>query len=632
MKITIHRGSHQIGGCVTEYEHEGLRLFVDYGEELPGGPKTGELQVEGLTHGDLSKSALLITHYHGDHVGCITELPDSLPIYMSAVGRDIQQFASEHLSSVNEKQKRMAERLKLVNTFTPGTEFSFAPFTIMPIVMDHSAFDASAFKITADHVSVFHTGDFRTHGFRSGTLPKVIEKFVGSVYYVVCEGTNIAHPDATSRSERELQSEFEEVFREHKNNIVYLSSTNIDRLFALYHAAARARRPFIVSPYQKKIMDKVIGRDPIWGKSRKYKYSEQYEPLVLQYEEDGEFRVSDKFQYLLEQNGCVMIAQANDRFDHLIERLPGDTQKYLSMWKGYLKEGTDAYNPRLAQSLGNDYLYLHTSGHCDMKSMRELFSMLHPCAIIPIHTDRPDKFAQLFSDQWPVIRLHDGESLFPISSRVMDACSTRIITAKKYDKIDNIISREDNAVCYGVEERFIGKFRTMEDAEFAITHITYRSDFVLGYEIIEEEDMWPFRVQVYDANMNQISNYLYGGHHPQGPHYQESTRFSKGEKVLAVFHEGHNAIIPSELLGPISPKFICENFEQTKGEDKYYKTLEEYKKSWSEWNDWDWDQIAVHPLVRLSTTFPMVNTELVPRVYLFPYREFNFPEEEEGKR
>ena len=39
MKIKIHRGTHQIGGCVTEYEYNGYRLFVDYGEELPGGPR-----------------------------------------------------------------------------------------------------------------------------------------------------------------------------------------------------------------------------------------------------------------------------------------------------------------------------------------------------------------------------------------------------------------------------------------------------------------------------------------------------------------------------------------------------------------------------------------------------------------
>ena len=73
MKITIRRGTEQIGGCVTEYENEGWRLFVDYGEQLPGAKHTEPLDIEGLTKGDLSKSALLITHYHGDHIGCILE-------------------------------------------------------------------------------------------------------------------------------------------------------------------------------------------------------------------------------------------------------------------------------------------------------------------------------------------------------------------------------------------------------------------------------------------------------------------------------------------------------------------------------------------------------------------------------
>lgn len=44
MKITVHRGSNQIGGCVTEYESNGWKLFVDYGEQLPGTP-TSEKKV-----------------------------------------------------------------------------------------------------------------------------------------------------------------------------------------------------------------------------------------------------------------------------------------------------------------------------------------------------------------------------------------------------------------------------------------------------------------------------------------------------------------------------------------------------------------------------------------------------------
>lgn len=29
MNITIHRGTDQIGGCITEYEQDGWKLFVD---------------------------------------------------------------------------------------------------------------------------------------------------------------------------------------------------------------------------------------------------------------------------------------------------------------------------------------------------------------------------------------------------------------------------------------------------------------------------------------------------------------------------------------------------------------------------------------------------------------------------
>ena len=116
----------------------------------------------------------------------------------------------------------------------------------MPVTVDHSAFDAYAFKVEAGGVSAFHTGDFRTHGFRSGRLSDVIEKFVGKVDYVVCEATNVSRPLAASQSEHDLQKEYQELFKENKGNVVYASSTNIDRLFGLYHAAKNAGRVFII--------------------------------------------------------------------------------------------------------------------------------------------------------------------------------------------------------------------------------------------------------------------------------------------------------------------------------------------------------------------------------------------------
>lgn len=320
MNIIIHRGTHQIGGCVTEYEYNGWHLFVDYGEELPSGPKTGDLQVEGLTHGNLSKSALLITHYHGDHIGCITKLPKDLRIYMGKVGRDIQMELSDHLKMVDGVHQEMLDRLQTVKTFEPGKPFEWGDIKIMPVTVDHSAFDAYAFKIGIDGLSVFHTGDFRTHGFRSSKLPDVIKKFIGEVDYVVCEATNVARPDAANLPEHDLQMEYQELFSKNKGNVVYVSSTNIDRLFGLYHAARYAGRVFIIDKYQKRMMDKVSERDSIWGKSKLYKFKENYKPFELT-TENGEFWMNDKFKEYVDDNGYVLIARSNPRFDKFIANI-----------------------------------------------------------------------------------------------------------------------------------------------------------------------------------------------------------------------------------------------------------------------------------------------------------------------
>ena len=429
MNIKVYRGTHQIGGCVTEYEYHGWHLFVDYGEELPGGPQTGDLQVEGLTYGDISKSALLITHYHGDHIGCIPKLPKDLPIFMGRMSRDIQMELSNRLQMVDVFHRNMSERLKTVHTFEPGRPFSWGSFHIMPVTVDHSAFDAYAFKVEAGGVSAFHTGDFRTHGFRSGRLSDVIEKFVGKVDYVVCEATNVSRPLAASQSEHDLQKEYQELFKENKGNVVYASSTNIDRQFGLYHAAKNAGRVFIIDEYQKKIMDIVTQRDSLWSKSRLYQFSEHYKPFVLSVLK-GEFWMNDRFKDLLEKKGYVLMARSNPTFDSLITRIPGEKQVYLSMWDGYVDKSKAAYNEQLAKSLGKGYLRMHTSGHCDMNSLREVFRLLHPKAIVPIHTEKPEDFAQLFGDEWSVVVLNDGESISSILSGTADAHDPMVILKK----------------------------------------------------------------------------------------------------------------------------------------------------------------------------------------------------------
>lgn len=615
MNITIHRGTDQIGGCVTEYEYNGWRLFVDYGEQLPGSPEI-TLQIEGLTHGDLSRSALLITHYHGDHVGRIADLPKDLPIFIGKTAKDILEGYSEHVGYVDERQTVLNARLKSINTFSPGHLLEWGEFQIMPIIMDHSAFDAYAFRIEAGKLKVFHTGDFRTHGFRSGKLPEVIEKYIGKVDYLVCEATNVGRFSNGIKPEHELQKEFIQAFAENKFNVVYLSSTNIDRLFGLYHAALKADRPFYVDGYQRKIMDIVAGRDTIWGKSRLYRYKEGHEPRVLHREGDM-FRVNENFIDFLSDRGYVIIARGGDRFDNLLSRIPSEGRKtYLSMWRGYLDKSKSAYSPALAESVGNSYEYLHTSGHCDMDSLENLVEMLHPKAIIPIHTDSPKTFVELFCDKWPVLIMQDGETFRPINDPGYDNLTARVYARKPLEEKIKVISNPDNQIVWSLDEHCLGEFLREEDAMWALRHVVYAPKRLIGYSVEENEDMAPWDYKVYDTEFNLLSTYTEGGHKPNECNWQEKCAYKPGEIVYAIYYDTFNLLIPCTVVGPITEEFVKKQYEK---DDLAPATYEEWVEGF--W-DWHWDTVIVKPLVRLKNDFEELPELIdVNRIYLFPLSE-----------
>ena len=182
MKIQIHRGSNQIGGCVCEIESSGYKVFIDFGEQLPGAEKISLHPIEGLTCGDSSKSALFITHYHADHIGIIIEALDDLPIYLGKTALEIYQHYTKRLTYIkdrteSDKNKNLLQRTKTITTFEALQKIKVGGITVIPLLVDHSAFDAYMFIIEAEGKRILHTGDFRGHGFRGKALLKTLRAY-----------------------------------------------------------------------------------------------------------------------------------------------------------------------------------------------------------------------------------------------------------------------------------------------------------------------------------------------------------------------------------------------------------------------------------------------------------------------
>jgi ribonuclease J len=157
MKIIIHRGTRQIGGCVTEIRTDDARLFIDIGANLPG-MGTELPPIDGLTTGDGANSVLFLTHYHGDHIGLLDRILPEVLVYMGRVARAIQM---NYIERVSPDKLPMFEKIR---TIEPFENVQFNDVDILPLPCDHSAFGAYMFIIEVGGRRILHTGDFRLHG------------------------------------------------------------------------------------------------------------------------------------------------------------------------------------------------------------------------------------------------------------------------------------------------------------------------------------------------------------------------------------------------------------------------------------------------------------------------------------
>lgn len=389
MEIIIHRGTHQIGGCVTEISSGKDRVFIDFGEDLPGsGTIIPSGPIPGLTFPDGSHGALFFTHYHGDHVGRLQEVRAGLPLYMGKTAKALFQTYAKRT------QRELAGKVDAIRTFSPLETLRVGSISVTPLMIDHSAFDAYMFLVEGEGKRVLHTGDFRLHGFRGSRTPDLLRRYAGSLDCMICETTNLSRGWEPSMTERALQQRAKTILRENKYCFVLCSSTNIDRIAAFYHAMPRGRL-FLCDEYQKNQLE--IVREHHRQHSSLYDF-----PQVYSYGPNLDER--------MERQGFCMMIRQGALFARLLERYRGRSKVIYSMWSGYLKGETR--NEGLAEFLrGQELVFLHTSGHASAEDLVGLYHTLRPKkGLIPIHGEEPERLRGLLPEG-KLLLLQDGEGI-----------------------------------------------------------------------------------------------------------------------------------------------------------------------------------------------------------------------------
>lgn len=405
-KITIYRGSHQIGGCATEVRTENHRIVIDFGANLPGCGKDGMTDEELLAgvFGGEACDGVLFTHYHGDHMGLYKRIPEHIPLYIGSTAKKILEILTEKLDRIPGTAEKGLPRIQAMKCYMPGQRLaSFGDIQVTPFVVDHSALDAYMFLIEAGGRKILFTGDFREHGIAgvNDTLEKMVRAYIGEIDILITEGTMLSRIDETKgnpvRTEEELGERANELFRANHESVILVSSTNLDSIMEFYHALPWGM-DFVCDAYQAKLM--------LAAMEDKGKYYKKYRPKMI-YGKPGRIYIVGDLEGLgaaqncyradfsiLKRKGFTMLARENKSMFKKIMACFSNPLIIYSKWKGYFS-GEHA-DPAVREFIGNHRMeMLHTSGHAYVETIEKLIRLTNPRVIIPMHTECAKEFAKI---------------------------------------------------------------------------------------------------------------------------------------------------------------------------------------------------------------------------------------------
>ena len=430
MKLTIHRGTHEIGGNCIEIETKTSRIILDVGmplfksqgepydtaslkrkpkqELLDSGilPKVPGLFVEGKR-----PDAIILSHAHEDHTGLIRHSESEIPIYASK-GTSKMMKAGEKFALQPTLPRSRYQEIKSDEPVQIGD------FKVTAYSVDHSIYGAQAFLIEADGKTVLYSGDLRMHGRKPGMHRSLIEKVsTKEIDVLMMEGTHIGHEGYKGSNEYELEDEIAGLIKSAPGLVLAsFSPQHVDRLVGFLRATKKSGKVFVADAYTAFVMH-LISTEISVPKPESTEWVKVFFPKFFldSYERKG----MKKFLSLMSPNriGIEKIRSDPSKYVMLFRpsmmdsdfggKLPEQCRCLYSRWSGYLEQKEWQITKAKLEDGKGDLKEVHTSGHIYADDIKTLVKAIKAKAVIPIHTFEAKKFSDFTSD---VNLLMDGES------------------------------------------------------------------------------------------------------------------------------------------------------------------------------------------------------------------------------
>jgi len=500
MRITVYDGATTIGGNKIYLEEEGKGIFLDFGmnfarhrlyydEFLRERSSRGiydaiqlgmiprlnvyrkdlipsDLDVSGFPKPDVL--AVLLSHAHLDHCGCIGYLDAEIPIAATATtlailkamrdtskpgpGMEIPYFSKRvpaddsrvleasrsakdpyccrRFYCTEEMDERLRQffceshRSKRIEPPECGKIDELGiPFGIEACELDHSVYGACGFLIQGD-TTVAYTGDFRVHGRSAEKTERFLRK-ARDASVLVIEGTKAG--DEGSVSEREVFMNCLKAVENARGLVIAdFSPRNFERLEMFGEIARRTGRELAVTAkdaYTLKALECADGIDRMKDCRVYFELKAQrdaWENQVLELYSEKRVDPAE----IRKNSECFILCFSYYDMKHLLDIRPESGTYIYSSSEAYSEEqdfdflrlnswlrlfSFEIRGFRIDQNGLHFERGYHASGHASSEDLRRAIETADPEIIIPVHTEKAEWFLEQFGER--VKKVSDGGSV-----------------------------------------------------------------------------------------------------------------------------------------------------------------------------------------------------------------------------
>jgi ribonuclease J len=399
LRICIHRGTQEIGGTCIELEAQGQRIVLDLGIPLDSQPSKDLLpHVDGFRDASASLLAVVVSHSHPDHVG--------LARYLLAGTQMIMGAATERILAASVPFTSSGMTFSNVRHLESGRPLSIGPFTITPLLTDHSAYDAYSLLIEADEQRVFYSGDLRAHGRKSALFERLLKKPPTGVNVLLMEGTTIGRTRGDTSLDSEVSVEeciLEQIRRSKGLALVWTSGQNIDRMVSIFKACRSAGRQLVIDMYAAEML-RATGNPKLpqaeWNGVRVFLPSSQKRQII----KSRRFEVAERYrsariyprQLSAEARHSVLLFRPSMMRDLGAADCLQDARLIYSLWPGYLKRPKSRDLLEQLEQRAIPVTVCHASGHAPPEELQRFARAIAAKTLVPIHSTAGSRFTEYF--------------------------------------------------------------------------------------------------------------------------------------------------------------------------------------------------------------------------------------------